>query len=402
MPKTRTILLALVFTLLGHLLGLATAWGIISWSHGEWPGFCFNPGARQMPLFWEVWDIVQADFIGQLPDERTMTYGAIRGALGTLNDPYAALIEPQLHQREKEDLEGKFGGIGVKMQRDETGHVILSPMPDTPALRAGIQEGDILIAVDGKPITSTTSFEDIKALVRGPVGTPVTLGIQRGDPPLELEFTIVRAEIALPSVDWRLVEGMPEIGYIALSRFSERTRDELVRAIEDLRAQGATGLILDLRDNGGGLRHAGIQVASQFLSDGVVMYQKQREDEPEETFAVMSGGVATDLPLVVLVNKGTASAAEIVAGALQDHGRAKLVGEQTFGKGSVQHIYDLSDGSSLHVTAAEWLTPRRHQLTGQGLTPDVIVARTQEDVNAGRDPQLEAAARLLQKAHGNK
>lgn len=383
---TPSLLPASILLLAGYLLGLATAWLIISSPRLNDALFNPDPYGRQMPLFWEAWDIVRADFVGELPDARTVAYGAIRGALATLNDPYSVFVEPQAHQRETEDLQGKFGGIGVTMQRDEQGRVVLNPMADAPAMRAGVQPGDILTMVESTPITSSVSFEQIAALVRGPVGTPVTIQVQRGQPPLTHTFTIVREEIILPSVTWRLIEDKPHIGYVALSRFSDRTNDELVRALRELRDRGALYLILDLRDNGGGLREAAIQVASQFLSDGVVMYQRRKSGE--ESLPVIGGGVALDVPLVVLVNRGTASAAEIVAGALQDHNRARLIGEQTFGKGSVQHIYDLRDGSSVHVTTAEWLTPNRRQLRGQGLTPDVVVT---QDGGNGRDLQLEAA-----------
>lgn len=393
--RIRPALLMLVFFLLGHLLGLVTAWVIVLRSQVQVGVLnLYATPSAQLDLLREAWDFVESDFIGRVPDSRTMTYGAIRGALGTLNDPYTMFVEPQVNQREKEDLQGKFGGIGVTMQRNEAGEVVLSPMQDAPAIRAGVQEGDILTSVAGAPITPTVSFDQIAAMVRGPVGTPVDIEIRRGAPAVFHTFTITRAEIELPSVTWRVLEDAPEVGYIALARFSEPSKDEMVEAIGQLRAQGVTRLILDLRDNGGGLRQAGIEVASQFLPDGVVMYQ-QKKDKPEESFPVIEGGAAVDMPLVVLVNRGTASASEIVAGALQDRGRARLVGEQTFGKGSVQHIYDLSDGSSLHVTAAEWLTPSRHQLTGQGLTPDIAVARTPEDAAAGRDPQLEAAIQYI-------
>ncbi len=377
---------ALILLLAGYLMGLATAWVIISSPRLNSALFNLDPYGRQMLLFWEAWDIVQDDFVGELPDARTMTYGAIRGALATLNDPYSVFVEPQAHQRETEDLQGKFGGIGVTMQRDEQGRVLLSPMADAPAVRAGVQQGDILTLVESAPITPAVSFEQIASLVRGPVGTPVTIQVQRGQPPLTLTFTIVREEIVLPSATWRLIEDKPYIGYVALSRFSERTNDELVQGLAELRDKGALYLILDLRDNGGGLREAAVQVASQFLSDGVVMYQRRKSGE--ESLPVIGGGVATDLPLVVLVNRGTASAAEIVAGALQDHQRAQLIGEQTFGKGSVQHIHDLRDGSSVHVTTAEWLTPNRRQLRGRGLAPDVVVT---QDGSSGRDLQLAAA-----------
>jgi carboxyl-terminal processing protease len=260
-----------------------------------------------------------------------------------------------------------------------------------------VQDGDVLLAVDGKPITQTMSFDDIASQVRGKVGTQVTIVVRRGGVDAALSFTITRQIIETPSVDSRILDGAPSIGYIAISRFTERTGEEVSRAITSLRQEGAKQLILDLRDNGGGLLTSAIDVTGQFVPEGsVVLYEKQK-DQPERTFKAKSGGAGLDMPLVVLVNHGTASASEITAGALRDDGRAVLIGEKTFGKGSVQHIYDLKDGSSLHVTAAEWFTPDRQQLTGNGLAPDVAVARSGDDVAAGRDPQLDRAVAYLQK-----
>jgi carboxyl-terminal processing protease len=196
-------------------------------------------------------------------------------------------------------------------------------------------------------------------------------------------------------VAYHILDNAPRIGYIAINRFTDRSSDEVQRAAKDLRQKGATQLILDLRDNGGGLLSAAVDVTSQFVKDGVVLYEQQK-GQPERAFRAKPGGVAFDMLMVVLVNHGTASASEIVAGALRDDGRATLIGDTTYGKGSVQHIYELDDGSSLHVTAAEWFTPNRHQLTGHGLVPDIAISRSNDDIAAGRDPQLERAIDYLQ------
>jgi carboxyl-terminal processing protease len=199
----------------------------------------------------------------------------------------------------------------------------------------------------------------------------------------------------VPSVTWRILSEAPSIGYVAISIFAEPTKDELARAINDVRSKGATKLILDLRDNGGGLLDSAVDVASQFV-DGIVVIEARRTGGDRE-FPANATGAARDVPLVVLVNGNTASASEIVSGAIQDRQRGKLIGDQTYGKGSVQNILPLSDGSSLHVTVAQWLTPNRRQITGHGLTPDVIVGRSPDDVNAGRDPQLARAIEELTK-----
>ncbi|HSD83830.1 MAG TPA: S41 family peptidase, partial [Anaerolineae bacterium] len=202
-------------------------------------------------------------------------------------------------------------------------------------------------------------------------------------------FDITRAEISTPSVTWRILSQAPEVGYVRLNIFAQTSKDELVKAIEELRKQGAKKLIFDLRDNGGGLLDASIEIASQFI-DGKVVSEKRRNGDPHDYLAE-ANGVARDLPLVVLVNGSTASASEIVAGAIQDRERGMLVGTKTYGKGSVQNVIPLSDGSSLHVTVAEWLTPNGRQITGQGLQPDMVVDLTGDDAANGRDPQLDRA-----------
>jgi len=348
----------------------------------------------KLDIFWQAWQLVDKDFFGTLPSSQVRIYGATRGMLSSLNDPYTILVEPQQHQREKEDLQGSFGGVGVTMRRSAQGDLVLSPLPDSPALRAGILEGDVLLAVGSQPVSATMSFDDIAAVVRGPVGTQVTLSVRRTGSD-SLSFTIKREVIQTPSVVYRILDNAPDIGYIVINRFTERSGEEVQNAAQELQRDGARRIILDLRDNGGGLLDAAVDVSSQFLSDSVVLYE-QAKGQPERTFRTKPGGAALDLPLVVLVNHGTASASEIVAGALRDNKRATLVGEQTFGKGSVQHIYDLSDGSSLHVTAAEWFTPGHHQLTGHGLVPDEVVARSDDDIAAGRDSQLDRAVAVLQ------
>jgi carboxyl-terminal processing protease len=342
---------------------------------------------QQHPLLDEAWTLAQSQFFGTAPSDKARTYGAIHGMIGIYHDPYTIFAEPPATELQDQQLTGKFGGIGANIRREADGRLVLSPFPDQAAARAGVQEGDALIKVDDEAVTAATPLEDILAWLRGEVGTSVQIQIQRGSQ--QLSFTILRAEINTPSVIWRIIEQAPDIGYVSLSVFSQTSSGELVKAINDLRGRGVRRLILDLRDNGGGLLDAAIDVAGQFVT-GTVAIEIHR-DKSEANFAPKSIGVALDLPLVVLVNHGTASAAEIVAGAVQDKRRGALIGDQTYGKGSVQNILPLSDGSSLHVTVAEWLTPNRRQISGQGLTPDIVIARTLEDTQAGRDTQLDRA-----------
>ncbi len=351
---------------------------------------------EQFTVFWEAWHLVQDKFYGEVPEGSTPVYGAIRGALGTLEDPYTIFVEPQPRALEKAELEGQFGGIGAFVTRGPAGEVLLSPMVDSPAERAGVQDGDELVKVDDTPITFEMTTDDVVLLIRGEVGTQVTLTLRRTSLVDPVVLTVTREVIETPSVEWRVLEEDNRTGYVRIRLFTERTGRELERALQDLKESGTTRLVLDLRDNGGGLLDAAVDVSSQFLHEGVVLFEDRR-DEPEKLYSVKKGGLALDVPMAVLVNGGTASASEIVAGALRDHERGPLIGERTFGKGSVQFVYDLSDQSSLHVTVARWLTPDRYRIDGQGLVPDIQVVPTDEDRSSGGDPQLEQAISYLQK-----
>jgi carboxyl-terminal processing protease len=351
---------------------------------------------ENMDTYFEAWDLIRNNFLGDIPDSRAVTYGAIRGSLTTLNDPYTVFIEPAAREVERERLQGTFGGIGAYISRsEETGEVLLEPIPGNPAEAAGIVSGDVLLAIDGLPVTPEMTVPEIIDLIKGEKGTAVALTVRHPGATEAVDIEVVRDDILLPSVIYRLVDEDPTIGYIQLSRFSGESSNEVGAALEDLQLLGATRFILDLRQNGGGLRDAAVEVADHFLDEGPVLYL-QSQDEGERVFSSTADTIASTEPLVVLIDGGTASASEIVAGALKDRGRAALIGSKTFGKGSVQLVFDLSDGSSVHVTSARWLTPNRVQIDQTGLDPDISVEITQEDVDNGRDPVLEEAIGYLQ------
>lgn len=342
--------------------------------------------------FWEAWGYMGDYYYGDLPSMEKITYEAIRQLLLLLNDPYTVFVEPAPRELELAQMRGTYGGVGVDLRFDMQGQVVLSPYPGSPAERAGIREGDLLLAVD-RVLVSDMSLDEIQALLHGEVGAPVILTISRPPaPPFDIE--VIREEILIPSVTWRLLDQDPHIGYIHIANFTERTADEVATALEELQNAGISALVLDLRDNYGGLIDPAVKTTSQFLREGVVLYEIRRNGE-EAVFPVQGGGMAQDIPLAVLVNKGTASAAEIVAAALQDHGRAPLIGDSTYGKGSVQMIFELSNGASLHVTSAIWLTPNRNRIDQQGLTPDIVVA---PETGTQQDVALERAIAFLRQA----
>ncbi len=350
---------------------------------------------EQFELFWEAWRIVEQEFFGELPDPKELTYGAIQGALRILDDPATMLVEPMPSEDQMIDLRGSYEGIGAIVALDENDQVVIvSPFDGSPAMQAGVKAGDVVLKVDDVAVTGMPLGEAVR-LIRGPKGSTVRLTIMRREEAAPLVIEVIRDEVELPpTVGGMVLED--DIGYVRISLFSERTGQELRETLRELMGENLSGLILDLRNNPGGVfPSAAIEVASQFLDEGVIVYQ-QFSDGREQTYSVKRGGLATDIPLAILVNQGTASNSEVVVGALQDHGRGALIGEQTFGKGSVQHVHELSDGSSLHVTMSRLLTPDRYPFHGEGLTPDIVVPFTEEDFLQGMDPQLERAIEYLE------
>jgi carboxyl-terminal processing protease len=343
------------------------------------------------PILSQVRSLLAAHFIGSMPDDKVLEYGAAHGLVAALSDPYTVFVEPQAHELETQSLQGEYGGIGVALARNAAGELVLSPYLDSPAAKAGVHDGDVLLAIDATTLDANAPLDQVTALIRGPIGTTVRLTLRRG-----AEQVIVsdnRDRIELPSDTWRIVEVHPSIGLIKIDRFSDKTPDELARALGDLSAKGATGYVLDLRNDGGGILESAVEVAAYFLDGGVVMYETQRGGLEKTYTAPSLPGTIPNAPLAVLVNHNTASAAEIVAGALLDRGRAPLIGQNTYGKGSVQLVYDLPDGSSLHVTAYRWYTPARRELEKTGLPPTYPV----EPATDGSDPELDMAIQLLSK-----
>lgn len=343
-------------------------------------------------VFWEAWGLVQQNFVDpKALEPQRMTRGAIKGMLDSLGDPHTSYVDPQHYRFEQADLQGAFDGIGAHVGLQNRQLTIIAPIEGSPAERAGIRPGDRILQIDGKD-TSGMSLAEAVGKIRGQRGTKVTLSILREGERRPVELQIVREQIRLPSVSRKILP--QNVGYVRLSFFTENTKEELGPILDALLKSQVNGLVLDLRNNPGGLLDETVAVASQFLKEGVVAYQVDREGK-KTAYPVKKGGVATEIPLVVLVNKGSASASEILAGAFQDLGRAAIIGEETFGKGAVNRFHELSDGSAVYITFARWVTPNGRQIEGKGLVPDVEVPLTEEDRQAGRDPQLDRALEYL-------
>ncbi|HYP24442.1 MAG TPA: S41 family peptidase [Actinomycetota bacterium] len=314
------------------------------------------------------------------PGEEALARGAIKGMLEVLkkDDPYALFYSPNAFRSFQELTSGQFSGIGVWLKEKDAGLTIVSVLPSTPALEAGLREGDVIETIDGDEATSFTSDEAV-ALIKGPEGTDVSLGIERDGE--ELDFTITREEIDLPNL--RASLRSDDVGYIQLFGFARGAGAQVRDEVSELLDQGAEGIVLDLRNNGGGLFSEAVDVASVFIEDGEVVIYREASDE--ETSYEAEGDAFEDVPLVVLVNEGTASASEIVAGALQDQERATLIGTTTYGKGSVQEVVRLRDASALKLTTAAYLTPEGRDINGKGIDPDVEVT----DVVEQKDRAVE-------------
>ena len=330
--------------------------------------------------------------------DRQQTYTAIQGMLANLDDPFTRLLKPEQYRSLQVNTSGELTGVGLQIAIDPQTNTltVVAPLADSPADKAGIQPLDRILKIDGI-LSSELSLDEAATRMRGRVGTPVTLTLGREGRDVPEEIELVRDRIALNPVYAELQSGPKKpLGYIRLSQFSANATQEVAHAIDRLQKQGATAYILDLRNNPGGLLQAGIEIARLWLDSGTIVYTVNRQGITGSFEA--SGGALTNDPLIVLVNKGTASASEILAGALQDNGRAQLVGEKTFGKGLIQSLFDLSDGSGLAVTVAKYETPNHTDINKLGIAPDRVVPLepiTRDQIGTSADLQYQAALQLL-------
>ncbi len=388
------VLAAAVVFVLGFGSGVGVTW--LSTSHGV-GGAKHQANAQdwdqRTDLLTQMRDILQKEYIDPAAvDDQKMIYAAAGGMVAALGDAHTTFVEPQAAAILDEDMQGFFEGIGATVDMVNGQVVIVRPLPGSPAEMAGIKAGDCILAVDGQELAGKTITEAI-TLIRGPRGSVVSLLVQREGVTEPFTVEVTRDRIELETVEYRMLED--GVAYLRLAEFNAVSAEKVDAALKDLMAQEPVGLIFDLRDNPGGYLNMAVAVAGEFLPRDTLVLIERLRDKPDEEFRVQGNGTAVDVPLVVLINGGSASASEIVAGAIQEQHRGTLIGETTYGKGSVQQTHTLSDGSSLRVTVARWLLPSGRNLDGDGIVPDRVVTLTAEDVDNGRDPQLDAARELL-------
>lgn len=340
-----------------------------------------------------AWNIVQNKYIGRPVEQEQILRGAVRGIIESLNDPYSFYLSPDEAESFEDEINGKFEGIGAELGLKDGNVVVIAPLADTPAERSGVRSGDVITAIDGMS-TEGMTLEQAVLKIRGKAGTTVKLQIRRRDEQ-ELHFSIQRARIRLKSVTSEFrVNNDSTFATIRISSFTPATDDEFNNIVQTILVRQPRGIILDLRNNPGGFLDSAVAIADAFLADGPIVIEdfgnNQRRTTDADTSAPLSAFRG-----VVLMNGGTASAAEILAGALHDRLGFPLIGETSFGKGSVQEIEDLSDGSTIKLTVAKWLTPNGTSIDGKGIEPTEVVPRTDEDINTQRDPQLDRAIVLL-------
>ncbi|MBN2306444.1 S41 family peptidase [Candidatus Peregrinibacteria bacterium] len=346
-----------------------------------------------MQLFWDAWNVLSSNYVDPhaLVTEN-MIFGAIKGMVASVKDPYTSFMTPKENREFVESMQGYLEGIGAELTLKNGFLTVISPLKNSPAQKAGLQPEDIIYEVDGIS-TEDMTLEEAVMKIRGEKGSVVILTILRANHSELIKMSIVRDEINVNSIDWKM---KGDIAIIEINQFGDNTKQEFSKAVSEILLKRPKGVVLDLRYNGGGYLDGSIDITSEFLENEKVVTIKKRNPEEDEVIYVNGQARMANIPLVVLINKGSASASEIVAGAIQDHNRGIIIGENSFGKGTVQTVENLIGGSSLRVTIAKWFTPNDQNINEAGITPDIIVERTIEDFETGKDPQLDKAIEYLE------
>ncbi len=395
--KRRQVVLCIILLILAYRVG---------YTSGQ-KGYEFNPKAFKIVnkndttqvvdynLLWDTLKVVDNKFIEKHPNQEAILYGAIKGAVASYGDPYTAFFEPKELTSFKTDLAGSFDGIGAEIGKKDGNIVIVAPLDDMPAQKAGILAKDILLEVNGESVVNW-SVEEVVSKIRGPKGTKVKIKIFREGKTAPLDFEITRQKIEIKSVKLEFKElNNKKLAVVKINRFGDDTLGLMQKAVNDILAGGSAGIILDLRNNPGGYLTTAVDIASFWVENGLTVVSEEKANAEAQKHLAGGNNRLAKIPTVVLINGGSASASEILAGALQDYNLAKLVGEKSFGKGSVQELIDLQKGTAVKVTVAKWITPNGKNLNKEGLHPNVEVKLTDEDIKADKDPQMDEATKLI-------
>jgi carboxyl-terminal processing protease len=342
-------------------------------------------------LFRQVWNITKSYYVKQPVSDENLFYGSLEGMVGALKDPYSTFFDPDTAKKFNTEITGKFEGIGIEIGIKNNQLLVIAPLPNTPAVKAGLKAGDKILTIDGHD-TSGMSVDQAANLIRGKKGTKVTLAIWREGWEKSKDVSIIRDRIEVPTIKWEMKKS--DIAYLNISHFNSETLSDLSKAVREILKKNPQKIILDLRNDPGGYLDVAVDSAGLWLPNQLITYSKDAKGEVKN-FSANGQGEFSKLKTVVLVNRGSASGAEILAGALQDYQKATLVGEKTFGKGSIQELIDLAGGSAVKITTAYWYTPKGRQINDTGIEPDIKIESTNEDYNQNRDPQLDKAIELL-------
>lgn len=352
-----------------------------------------KPADVDFSLFWDAWRLIQSDYVkAGKTDNQTMVYGAINGLLGSLGDPYSVFFDPAEAKKFNEDVTGLFSGVGIELGMKKNILTVISPLEDTPAWKAGIKAGDQIVKINDK-VTSNMTIDDAINLIRGEKGTNVTFSIMRASFDKPKDFIVTRDTIVVPSTKVTYLDN--NIAYLKLMNFNENAAYNFYRSAVEVLMKKSPGIILDLRNNPGGYLNVSVDIAGWLMKKGEVVVREDAKDGNETLFKAGGNQALVDIPVVVLINEGSASASEILAGALRDNRQVKLIGEKSYGKGSVQEIQKLFDDSMIKLTIAEWLTPNGTSINENGLEPDYKVELTDKDYEANKDPQLDKALEVI-------
>jgi carboxyl-terminal processing protease len=396
---TSTIVLLIVFSIGTFFGGIKLGAKGYSYSGNNFKVVNQNdaPKSVNYDLLWQALDVVNTKYIDKPVDQQKILYGAIAGAVAAVGDPYTAFFDPKQFSDFKTELGGSFEGIGAEVGLKDGVVVIVAPLDDSPAKKAGLLAGDILVKINNEDATAFT-LEQAVGKIRGPKGTTVTIMVYRPAEKKQIEFKIVRQTIAVKSVKYKIqnVNGK-NIEIINVQKFGDDTNELFRQAADDVIKNKADAIVLDLRDDPGGYLDSAVNLASYWVNPGDVVVTEKHSDGTQNAYKGSGNNILSKIPTIILMNGGSASASEILTGALHDHNIAKTVGVKSFGKGSVQELINLPEGTAVKVTVAKWFTPNNINITKNGLEPDTKIERTAADITANKDPQLDKALELISK-----